>query len=490
MARILATVVLMVLTMIAEKAACADFHAMGHWIWGFDASNVYGDRDQDKKDHFQATQRLRTQFGFRGDHGLDGQIQLEIGKTDWGNAAAGGALGTDANDAVKVRYAFLDWVAPVIGTKVRMGLQPVNMPSFVNGSPVFSEDSAAVTLSRKFSDSVDATLVWARASADNDAQGHKDEGFNTMDFFGLTVPFKSDGLDLTPYAMAAAIGIDSIGYRTHGNDTWRLHAYKSSLRTVAMNTTPLGGVTILANRELAHALNPWASVWWLGVGGQKRWDSLKIALEAAYGKADWGTCAINGRAFEMKREGWYGAGLVEYRLEYLTPGILGWYSSGDDGNPWNGSERMPSGKSANRNWKVLSLAYDGVPFCPPGGAQVLDANGTMIGSWGIVGRLAKISWLPKLEHLIRGGYIQGTNNVKMVSQNPFYSQTSPGGYLTEKDNAWEIDFLTTYKIYENLSIIFDADYLKVNWSSEAKEHATGNLTENFYRVGLTFHYHF
>ncbi|MDE7065208.1 MAG: hypothetical protein K2O70_07025, partial [Desulfovibrionaceae bacterium] len=54
------------------------------------------------------------------------------------------------------------------------------------------------------------------------------------------------------------------------------------------------------------------------------------------------------------RRGWYVSALAEYRMEYFTPGIFFWYSSGDDGNLNNGSERMPA---LSGNWEYTHTGF-------------------------------------------------------------------------------------------------------------------------------------
>lgn len=311
----------------------AEFTALGHWMFGLNAGNVYGQKRSDVRDHFQAVQRLRTQFGFVAAPSLDGQIQLEMGKTNWGQASSGGALGTDAA-LTKLRHAWLDWRAPGSGTSVRMGLQPVNMPSFVNGSPLFSEDAAAIVVSQKLHERLDATAFWARASADNEVPGRATlPGFNELDFFGLSLPVRGDAFRVTPYAMFAEAGINAFGSRTGTRAGWSLTPYKSSLRTVAANLTPVGGTHLLADPRAARRLRPWGTSWWGGIGGDADLDARwHLAGEAAFGSADFGSLTARGRRFAMRRAGWYGAFLAEYRQGRLTPGLLGWYSSGDDGD--------------------------------------------------------------------------------------------------------------------------------------------------------------
>lgn len=473
----------------SPQVAAADFQALGHWMFGIDASNVYGQRQRDRKDAFQAVQRLRTQLEFKTEPGLAGVLQFEIGKAEWGKASEGAALGTDGKD-IKVRYAWLDWVLPGWGAKIRMGLQPVNMPAFVNGSPLFSEDAAAITVAQPLGESFALSAFWARASSANAPMTTGKNGLGDLDFFGISLPYSGEELNWSPYGMLAVVGKNSFGRDEFSAGSWHFLPYKSSLRTVATNLLPLGALDILANPALAAQLKDHSLAGWLGLGGAWKHGPWKLAAELAGGIADFGKARMHGRNFEAKRQGWYGAALLDCRLDWLTPGLLAWYSSGDDDNPWNGSERMPVGKSANRNWKVLSLAYDGTPFCPAGGAQILSPNGTMIGSWGIVAQLRDISFVDKLKHTLRYGYIRGTNSPDMASNVAFFHDDSPGGYLTQKDFAHEIDFITRYKIFENLTLILDMAWLQVNWNKNAWKNVDDDLIKDFYRIGFTAYYHF
>lgn len=472
-------------------SAEVEFKARGHWMWGFNVGNVHDQEHSADKDRFQAVQRLRTIFEFAASPQLGGAIQLEMGKTNWGQAHSGGAIGADSV-LTKLRHAWLDWTIPRLDTRVRMGLQPVNMPSFVNGSPIFSEDTAAIVISQNFTENIENVFFWARASAANENPGANSlPPYNEMDFFGLAIPFSFDKIRFTPYGMFANVGINSIGSRQESGDEWVLSPYKSSLRAVAANLTPVGGPDILANPRRANQLEPWGSAWWGGIGGKLDFfEPFSLAAEVAWGHAGFGSATVDGRTFEMRRAGWYGAALAEYKLDWMVPGLLGWYSSGDDDDPWNGSERMPVGKSGNRNWKVLSLAYDGTPFCPDGGAMILSPNGTMIGTWGLVGRFRDMSFVENLSHTLRGGYIRGTNNPDMVTRNPLFTDTTPGGYLTYGDEAFEIDIETKYDIYENLSLVLDGAWLRVNWDKSVWDGINGNLEQNFLRLGFTAYYKF
>ena len=47
---------------------------------------------------------------------------------------------------------------------------------------------------------------------------------------------------------------------------------------------------------------------------------------------------------------------MDYKCSWGTPGVTAWYGSGDDDNPYNGSERLPQFNTA---WPVTPLGFGG-----------------------------------------------------------------------------------------------------------------------------------
>ena len=72
---------------------------------------------------------------------------------------------------------------------------------------------------------------------------------------------------------------------------------------------------------------------------RRQFDPLRLAFDFAYGKADWGKAA-NGQ--DLTRQGWLLSGIAEYKLDYVTPGLIAWYGSGDNSDTMDGSERLPT----------------------------------------------------------------------------------------------------------------------------------------------------
>ena len=87
------------------------------------------------------------------------------------------------------------------------------------------------------------------------------------------------------------------------------------------------------------------------------------------------------------------------------------------------------------------------------------------GTWGIVAQLKDITFTEDLSHVFRVGYYRGTNDEDMVRKGfvsvPWNDSENPGApsYLTKKDGAWEVNFDTTYKIYEELTLNVALGYI-------------------------------
>ena len=70
-------------------------------------------------------------------------------------------------------------------------------------------------------------------------------------------------------------------------------------------------------------------------------------------RPDWGK-ATNGQ--DLTREGWLLSGIAEYKLDYVTPGLIAWYGSGDNSDTMDGSERLPT---LSPGWGATTLGWDG-----------------------------------------------------------------------------------------------------------------------------------
>ena len=449
----------------ATGASAIDFKAKGQWLMGFAAgdgsfvshTNKKGESKKavDQDDAFSAMQRLRLQLDAVASESLSGTVYFEIGDTTWGQNSSGGALGADSNSVVELKNAYIDWMVPNTDLKFRMGIQNIAMPNVAGGSAVLDDDVAGIVANYQFNENVGLTAVWARPFNDNwnktgaserwtgdDANYH-----DNVDMFALMVPLTFDGVKVTPWAMYGMAGANS-----------------KTVKSMGPYTRPISSDGV-ANTTTGKA---YGSMFWAGLPiSLTLWDPLNVELDINYGYVEsmgrYTADRYNGTGFRMgdtKREGWLVKALVEYKMDWGTPGIFGWYASGDDGNVKNGSERMPTVSGCGN---FMSFMGDGNYGWSSAGS-LYDRNLTYTGTWGIGLRIHDLSFVEDLKHSFRVAYWGGTNSPSMAK----YVEHSwgwdngldkDGHYLTTNDGLLEFNLVNSYQIYENLEANLELGYI-------------------------------
>ena len=465
----------------ATGASAIDFKAKGQWIMSFD----YGQNGKftggngmtgfnNKEDEFEASQRVRLQLDAVASESLSGTVFFEIGKQMWGQDDTGGALGADGNNVVKIKNAYIDWMVPQTDLKVRMGIQGIAIPSFTTGSNVFNDDTAGVVASYQFNENVGLTALWARPYNDNyvdNVNSNRNNFLDNVDVFALLLPLSFDGVKVTPWGMMAAVGPNA--FRAGDNYEGNVTGTSSKYPTAGM--FPVGGARHKDGKLDGKSLGTYGTAWWAGLTGEvTMWDPFRIAWDFNYGSAEYDDSRLN-------RSGWLASLLFEYKMDWGIPGLYGWYGSGDDSNPANGSERMPSLSVNNNNNGFSNFAFNGNPYIAREG--VLGYS--MAGTWGIGARVKDVSFVEDLKHTFRVNYIGGTNSPSMAKKYLSADTVSGRGfggaymgansaqlgldplYMTTEDSALEIGLTNTYQMYENFTIMLDAAYL-ATWLDHSK----------------------
>ena len=481
----------------ASGAKAIDFKASGEWLVGFGLGDgsLIKDVDNKKRHHedtFNAGQRVRLQLDAVASESLSGTVFFEIGDQMWGNAESGGALGADGKE-VKVKNAYIDWMVPNTDLKLRMGLQAVAMPNVAGGS-------AAVVASYQFNDNVGLTALWMRPLNDNyagrvhgDREDYQKNYLDNMDLFALMLPLKFDGVELTPWAM----------YGMQGKNT-RFNEGGVETADGALDVTLPGYLPGMNEFALGKTSKAYGSMFWAGLPvAITAFDPLNIEFDINYGYVEAmgrydvlkrGTDLVRGNS---KREGWLVKALVEYKMDWGTPGIFGWYASGDDGNVKNGSERLPSIAGAGN---FTSFMGDG-NLAWGTGYNFYDNNLTYAGTWGVGLQIADVSFVEDLKHTFRVAYWGGTNSpsmVKYMGSGVAWDDTTAaqdGPYLTTNDGLLEFNLVNSWQIYENLEANLELGYIvnmmdKDTWDKSYISEQRNWSKQDAWKAQLIFAYSF
>lgn len=496
----------------AASAKAIDFKAKGQWIVGFaltDDKLIHSYRDSSGKkrsnleQQFDAAQRVRLQLDAVASESLSGTVYFEIGNQRWGQAENGGALGADGTNVIKLKRAYLDWAIPDTDFKVRMGIQGIALPNAAGGSAIMDTDAAGIVANYKINDNFSLTALWVRPLNDNfdgyNAAGQKISPANyldNMDLFGLLVPITLDGFEITPWAMYGIKGRNA----TKGIESWEgFHeGFSTNDGNLPYSLYPYPGINNIDN--FGGTSKTYGGMFWAGLPiSITAFDPWNIELDFNYGYVEemgryWAFKDM-GRVMKRsssERQGWLVKALVEYKMEWGVPGVFGWYGSGDDGSPKNGSERMPSIVPMGTFTSFLGDGNLGWIW----NDYALDYSGT----WGVGVQLRDVSFIEDLSHTFRAAWWGGTNDTGMIKymynsyawNDGWGSANSP--YLTKKDGLLELNLVNSYQMYENLEVNLELAYVANFMDNDAWKKA-GNRDTSFskqdaWKIQLAFNYTF
>ena len=327
----------------------------------------------------------------------------------------------------------------------------------------------------QFNENVGLTGMWARPLNDNydvqdgDYSGNNKKSYlDNIDLFALTLPLTFDGIEVTPWAMLGVIG---------------QNAFRSGADNATTDVTPYMTSNYMSDRwnsgdSFERTKNANTTAFWAGLPVKLTlWDPFNIEFDINYGYvSSQGRGSIErsdgaGKTrFSTERQGWLAKALVEYKMDWGTPGIFGWYASGDDDNPKNGSERMPA---VSPSTNLTSFMGDGNWGWASSGS-LYDRNLDYAGTWGIGLQIANMSFVEDLKHTFRVAYWGGTNSPTMAkyaahpwsyesgwggSYNDSFANAEPELYLTTNDGLLEFNLVNSYQMYENFEINLELGYV-------------------------------
>lgn len=439
----------------AAVASAATIKASGQWGIEFLLCNNFDYNSVGEKNNggaengdgdFNVYQRLRTQFDFIANENLRGVLNAEIGTYAWGQEFRF----HDHSGTIGIRRAYIDFKIPETKVVVRGGLQSLDFPhAFANGSMILSTESPAMVVSAPIADAVSVTAGYSRLEDFDPSTAYTSGSENTaFDLGFLTVPVKLDGVQFTPFAVygyAGSAAMEGMQKNADQNDP------------VPGIKTP--GMTYTSGR----------SMYWLGSSFTMDYlDPFKLFADVSYGSVHGaGTAAdkdINNR------DGWMFDLAVDYTgLDFMTPEAFFVYTSGEDSNTKNGSERMPM--LVTRTWAAGSFFF--------GGGYLLNSDTgfkpEQLGFWTAGLSLKDISFVDKLRHTVTVMYIQGTNDKELAGTNALKF----GQSLTTADNLWEFDVNSYYKIYDELTLSLELGYINNNYDSKRWGSATVDPADGY-----------
>ena len=487
------------------------------------------------EDTFRAIQRERIQVDFVASENVKGTLYFEIGNTIWGwtNAGsvgrgAGGRLGTDGV-AIEVRRAFITFNVPNTDLIIQPGLQGLALPAAVMGSPILDDDAAAIVTTYQFNDMVGVGAFWARPfNNDNnffDAQfvsgGNTWNSLNDeIDLFGIFVPITMDGVfSFTPFFTFGMAGTDAMyaaNYATTnqapftpwGNFPGGIgsasnfaglssNAVGTGYSSVGRPIPPIfGGLPSPAGTTGPYINNDYQYLYWAGAAFEfTMLDPLVFALDVNWGLSN------DPKDKAMRRSGWYFAGSAAYKTPWVTPALLGWYSTGDDKNMYNGSERMPV---ISGDLKATSFGMDGGSIV--GMTGLLSLDNAYMGTWGVGLQFGNISFIEDLTHQLRVVFFGGTSSpramrdYRTIGDGINFNFNNPAGILvTTKDWGWELNFDHKYQIYENLAAYVESGLIDVYRAKSAWINGVNNVntplikrwnTSTAWKLGIGLKYTF
>lgn len=475
-----------------SQASALEIEAKGQFLFtfGWQSNNTFSDQDDDT---FNAGQRIRVQADFIASENLRGVLQFQIGPKLWGDTSnkSGNNGQLDGNDTdVRTRRAYIQWDVPQTNLQFTMGLQQLGLPSATFGNPVFDTHVYGVVASYDFTDEIALAMFWARPYYDT-GKYSKEYKNNSTDLFGIALSMDFKDYLIAPWFVYGRVG-NSSGF-------WQDRIRRSATR---------GGYTGFGNQDLpvdpkdySISMDDDSDLYVGGFAFKAKnlfTDGLSLGVDAMYGVLNnsGDKTYVNDELFAdeaIETRGWMVAARLDYKTEYGTPGLFGWYASGDNADDAKDDAklgRLPVMGDDAYGFKVTSFGF-------AGGYGVYDDQAIStsgIGTWGVGMQWADISFIEKLTHTVRVAYYRGTNDKDAAKYlGGILGETV---YMTKGDSAIEVNLDSKYQIYENLTAALELGYIHLNVDDDVKgASGIGDRSDlynesNAWKVGLSFNYEF
>jgi len=309
---------------------------------------------------------------------------------------------------IGVRRVYLDF--NYAGVNFKTGFLPVTLPNEVGGSLILDEEVTGLVATGAITENVGYMGAYVRV---NDEAGNTTATSNAQyDVYAAALPVTYDGFGMTPFFAYGNIG---------------------------------------DNNDLAGNLED-ASAYWLGTTyAVNAFDPIVVKGDINYGNLD-ADNEINDAS------GWAFTLDVAYTgMDMMTPEAYFVYTSGEDDDTTDGSERLPQ---IDPDWAIGTFFFGGDYFLQG------SIDEEVLGFWALGAQLNDIaSFAEGLTHQAIIIYAQGTNDEDWAK-----TQAYDGRTLSEEDSLIELDFNTYYKLMDELTVGLELGYLNL----DADEDVWGN----------------
>ncbi|EGB14117.1 hypothetical protein DND132_0902 [Pseudodesulfovibrio mercurii] len=403
---LLAIALIMVLGMAASASAAPEVAISGNvlinavWKNNWDFSKVADEKNM------TIYQRADLYFTVTANENLKGVLGLRSNKDQWGGTETqlGNPGGNNGSNALYVRDAYIDFNWPGTDVNVKAGIQYLALPTAIGGSSwILGDRAGAVMVSAPVTDNVSVLAGYTRLFDTTGNSNVTDDG--QVDAWLLALPLNFEGVSATPFFLYSNTGVNSV----------------------------LGDAT----------------TYWAGTDfTMSLFDPFVIKADINYGNSDndIDTADASGWLFDLG---------VDYTgFDFMTVSAYFVYTTGEDDDAANGSERMPI---LVNDWAVGSFFFGG------GSITGDDMDSSELGFWTLGVSLTGIqSFAEGLTHDFHLLYVKGTNDKDSVVA----GTTVDGRYLTEKDSLWEVDFNTAYAVYDELTLYGQLGYINSDFDKD------------------------
>ncbi|MDR2105087.1 MAG: hypothetical protein LBP51_04950 [Deferribacteraceae bacterium] len=428
--------------LLIQTAYSSEFYFLGEVDWTLGVDNDLDfNKNTSESPFFNAfLLKLREDAYLPYNFGLTAEVHLKYNDGDDGNPYS--SYNAD-NDEFKVRNASIKWDCTGINSRIRAGIQPIELPSATFGNPLFSGYINALNISTIKPEKVYWQLFIASPIQNNDRMPKANSaviGGGILDFIG-------ENFEFAPYFIAA--------YLKHQEDS-----------TFDWASAP----------NNAHS-------YLLGGGAAAKYNfnkNISAALDLVIADTN------NSGPHHYENKGYFSAALLEYDIHSGLLGLFGWYSSGNSSKLQNHNDYglLPT-MAGESSFHPTRLAFKG--DISEGRDAAVSENSA--GTAGIGVHLKQLRFLSNLEHIFRLAYITGTSTDQgagapaAVIVESYAKKRGEPAVMTDKDYALEIDFDSVLDITDCIRAALEIAYIFSGYADKRYD-------TDIYNVELSIRYIF